>query len=162
MASEVQVRITGADELRRMLQQVEERVRRRLMAAALRAAASKVFAPAARRAAPAQSPAPKKRGTTKGTGLVKGPLRRAISIRRIRRPGPGRVKLQVITKTKRIDAWYARFLETGWTTRGKRTPVPGKPWMGPAANAGMAEAVETIRLELGRRIEAEFAKRGAR
>ena len=158
----MEVKIEGADELRRALQGLEEKIRRRIMAASLRVAATRIMAPAARRAAPVQTPSPKKRGTTKGTGLVKGPLRRAISIRQIRRPGPGKVKLQVITKTKRIDAWYARFLERGWTVRGGKRAVPGKPWMGPAASAQMTSAVDVIRQDLGRRIEAEFAKRGGR
>ncbi len=149
-APPLKVEIKGADVLVRRLQQLDERIRRRLMAQGLRFGATKM-ARGLRQVVPVQSPPRKNRRKTR-IGRPHGPLKAAISTRLVRRAGAGLVKVQVTTLSRRADGFYAIFVEKGFKHVGGKQ-VAARPFMAPLAERMATGVVPEIAADLGRRID---------
>jgi hypothetical protein len=175
MAAALTVTISGADKLRANLAALTQAMQRRIMAASMRKAMNEVLKPAVVTASPAGTAKRKKVRKTRA-GATLGPLRKSWQTRLVKTPTGVHMQLVPISKTR--DAFYAKFLEFGWlagrriTKREikrsmesranrlrKRTPVPAKPFAGPAAVATFAAVVDRTGTELAGRIDAEMKKR---
>lgn len=164
----ITLEVKGAAQIQLNLEQLSDRIQRRTMAGAIRKAMDDVLKPALVQASPRGGT---KRKTARKTraGATLGPLHKAWKTRLVKTPNG--VHMQLVPMTKRIDAFYARFLEFGWLagrriTKGemiatraagrklrRRTPVPAKPFAKPAADATFAKVVDRVGTELAGRLE---------
>lgn len=123
MTDGVRIDVRGLNEARKKLLDLPEKLRRRVMIAAMRAGAKHPLQ-AARQAAPRGSkPLTKKQRDYR---VSPANLSRSISIRARNRVG----ELSVFTYVRK-RAFYGRYLEFGWKHRSGRR-VPARPWFAPA------------------------------
>jgi len=134
MAAEF-IRLTGVDDLRRALLELNSSMRRKVLRSALRAAGRVIQAEARSRAPVLQVPTPQRLpGTVKRSIVVK-------SSRLARRRGDLGVFVTVkaskarVKKDGRQDPFYFRFLEEGWIPRGRGKALRGANWKKRAARA---------------------------
>lgn len=169
--------LKGADTIRRNLAQLSDAMQRRIMAASMRKGMNDVLKPAVVAASPAGKTKRKKARKTR-SGATLGPLKKAWQTRLVRTAQGVHMQLAPLTRTR--DAFYAKFIEMGWLAgrriskrearaieRGtkrfrRRTPVPARPFAGPAANASFGLLTDAIAAQVASRIETEMSKKATR
>lgn len=164
----VATRVVGVGEMDARLRTLRTAVKNRILRRALRQAAQNDIRPAVIAKIPWRIVQPKVRRKAKSTGLQLGPLKRAFTARVLRPFGNGQVKAQVVSKSPRVDGFYARMLERGWLSGRRnakrrnavRRQIAAKPFAGPAAESAFPRATETMRRVIGTGIEAEMARGG--
>lgn len=160
------IRLTGVDDLRAALRDLDRSMRRKVLKAALRSAARVIQSDAKSRAPVLQVPTPRR---------VPGTVKRSIVVRAsklARRKNMLGVYVTVkaskarVKKDGRQDPFYFRFLEEGWIPRGPGRGLRGsdrkkravraqdagrkvqRPFLGPALQAKSQAAVQAFEREV--------------
>lgn len=130
-------KVYGLDELKRTLSAVPDKLQRNVLRGMIRAASKPI-------ATEARANAPELKEDT--PFRVRGALKRSVRVmstktaRDVVKGGVAAGSVRRLFKTIN-DAFYARFIERGWKTRGGKS-MPGQHFLQKAAASKSAQAVE--------------------
>lgn len=144
MASRTEFRIEGARELERVLRQLPKKIGRRVLASAVRSAAEIVRREAAARA-PVRAEAGLKR-ISKGKAATRAPgfLKANIIKKTLRGSSEAHAAVMVGPRREAYYGWIVEF--------GDSRNVP-RPFLRPAFDAKVGEAINKMGTQLGKNIE---------